>query len=780
MVISKVENSAKQIQAAARMRAEWKDMIVNVKDYGAVGDGMTDDTAAIQRAINAVQQMGKAELWFPAGNYKVTELMNYDSISFIGDNASMLPYVTRGIGEFFKRNTTDNPLLGRFKTIKEDLQYNCWPVIIRTNTNRFIVFYGSGERHKLGTTYGRKLCYKYSDNDGLTWSDEQVVLSNPLYDYTTYGAIALSNGHILCFVNAYASGVTPDYYVMKSKDNGATFAEVFRFSQSADPHIRAVGFPNVPVEMDNGKLIASKNMSVSGKCGEAFIFSSDNGDTWDESVIAVPVTAPSFQDIPYEIRVAYIGGGKLIAMGRNDIGNLYQLISNDYGQTWSQHITNITDCTDGPAFPLYRQTDGTLTLYYTNRHSNTVNKRTVYAEDVFHDPSRWTDPVIIDYTSSPMTYIDGGYVTSVGLRANSKGTVSCLYTTRDIRTDDVTAKKTGVVIFFDNLDESTPPTKRNLIINGGFDVAQRGTSFSVAAGGQYTIDRWFSRRSSGSTGMSVSRVAGDLSRYAIRMQRSPGDSASDSLWIGQILETADVIPLRGKFISLTFRARCGADYSGDGGSFAVILSTGTTVDGSFTNSAGAIAGQIDIIDDPEAIATEWRTYRWTSTVPIGMNANIIRLRIRTATLTGTAGANDWVEIEQVQLSEGTIPVLFQQRPIAEEEVLCQRYCIAYSDVSATVTVGLGFAVSTTNAQVTIPLPAQMRQEPMLIATAGDWQLHDGATGIDVTAISLLSTRSSKQVVTLDCAVSSGLTQFRPYRLIADGTANRLLVFESEL
>jgi Pectate lyase superfamily protein len=40
---------------------------VSVKDFGAVGNGVTDDTAAIQAAINA-----SSNVYFPAGTYKVT------------------------------------------------------------------------------------------------------------------------------------------------------------------------------------------------------------------------------------------------------------------------------------------------------------------------------------------------------------------------------------------------------------------------------------------------------------------------------------------------------------------------------------------------------------------------------------------------------------------------------------------------------------------------------------------------------------------------------------
>ena len=64
---------------------------VNVKDFGAVGDGVADDRAAIQAAINFVMAQGYGgEIWFPQGQYRVT-----DTIEMIGDYTA--PNQPRGI-----------------------------------------------------------------------------------------------------------------------------------------------------------------------------------------------------------------------------------------------------------------------------------------------------------------------------------------------------------------------------------------------------------------------------------------------------------------------------------------------------------------------------------------------------------------------------------------------------------------------------------------------------------------------------------------------------------
>ena len=45
--------------------------VLSVKDFGAVGDGSTNDTTAIQNALNAAA--GTSKLFIPAGTYHVQD-----------------------------------------------------------------------------------------------------------------------------------------------------------------------------------------------------------------------------------------------------------------------------------------------------------------------------------------------------------------------------------------------------------------------------------------------------------------------------------------------------------------------------------------------------------------------------------------------------------------------------------------------------------------------------------------------------------------------------------
>ncbi len=59
--------------------------VINVREFGARGDGVADDTAAIQGAINAAA--AGATIYFPAGIFNVSNFVvkNRQGLSFVGE-----------------------------------------------------------------------------------------------------------------------------------------------------------------------------------------------------------------------------------------------------------------------------------------------------------------------------------------------------------------------------------------------------------------------------------------------------------------------------------------------------------------------------------------------------------------------------------------------------------------------------------------------------------------------------------------------------------------------
>jgi len=79
--------------AATKGYVDSSKLVYNVKDYGAVGDGTADDTAAIQAAINAAAAGYKGQVWVPPGTYLHTGVtIPSDGVSIVGvgPNVSIL------------------------------------------------------------------------------------------------------------------------------------------------------------------------------------------------------------------------------------------------------------------------------------------------------------------------------------------------------------------------------------------------------------------------------------------------------------------------------------------------------------------------------------------------------------------------------------------------------------------------------------------------------------------------------------------------------------------
>lgn len=81
----------------AQTNAQLSEISINVKTFGAKGDGVTDDTTAIQTAIDSIKEIG-GTVFFPVGVYLCAniQLRSHVNIKGCGNNSilKLLPYAT--------------------------------------------------------------------------------------------------------------------------------------------------------------------------------------------------------------------------------------------------------------------------------------------------------------------------------------------------------------------------------------------------------------------------------------------------------------------------------------------------------------------------------------------------------------------------------------------------------------------------------------------------------------------------------------------------------------
>lgn len=330
---------------------------------------------------------------------------------------------------------------------------------------------------------------------------------------------------------------------------------------------------------------------------------------------------------------------------------------------------------------------------------------------------------------------------------------------------------------------------RNLIINGAFDVWQRGTTFnpiSIAATA-YGADRWQMLQATTNTSNAFVRTATTTAApdpsgftYYTRVQRTSALTFITPFTLQTSVETTTARRIAGKFVTLSFWARAGANYSAASNYLVSDIITGTGTD---SNIVTGFTGQTTSATANNVLTTSWK--RFTVTTSAAIAANITQLGVRFVfTPNGTAGANDYFDITGVQVEPYSAPSDFEFRPFDEELRRCQRY---YYRITADATntqkhMGMGFANSTTVAEVMVPFPVSMRIVPALdtTITVTNLRLSDNTTNTVLTALAVVSLGQSEYQGVVNATVASGLTAFRPMMLQSAAAATGFIGFNSEL
>jgi hypothetical protein len=256
---------------------------------------------------------------------------------------------------------------------------------------------------------------------------------------------------------------------------------------------------------------------------------------------------------------------------------------------------------------------------------------------------------------------------------------------------------------------------RNRIINGNFDIWQRGTS--SASVGYNTADRW--ANSFVGSSCTLSRQA-----FALGQTNVPGEptyfsrsvvvtsaGASNFSVLQQFVE--DVRTFAGQQVTISFWAKADASKP-----IAIELLQNFGTGGSPSAEVQAIGVT------KTTLSTSWQKITVTASLPsisgktLGSNVNhYLGLNIffdagsnfnsRTDSLGQQSGT---FEIAQVQIEPGPVATPFEQRPIGTELALCQRY---YSRTDAYIKMLAAGAVVLDTMQAHFHFPGEMRTTPTL-------------------------------------------------------------------
>lgn len=239
----------------------------------------------------------------------------------------------------------------------------------------------------------------------------------------------------------------------------------------------------------------------------------------------------------------------------------------------------------------------------------------------------------------------------------------------------------------------------NLLINGDFQVWQRGTSFTYGGTNTYSADRW--------VGASISAVTVSKLDYGgVRISNSTDFTLNSRFH--QNIEVPRY--LQGKTVTLTVRAR--SSIAGK------VIGLGGMV---YSNGFQPAGKQV-------SLSTSYDNYSLTLTLPYG--ADIFEIGIGLATSTAGVSSNvywgltaptnfgvGYVDVEWMKLELGEKFTPFVSRSYTEELMMCKRYYQMLSRSTYYGTFGVGMVALTTMATILIPLPVPLRTTPTVLISS---------------------------------------------------------------
>ena len=221
--------------------------IINVKEFGAIGNGLCDDTKAIQKAIDYANEQGRS-VQLPKGTYLISNPIVLNGCSLIGEISNIF----QRTGTVIKCLTADFTAITQGSTSAADIMFNLQDLIVMAAAVGYEIVYA------INSKYER--LYAVNCNTGFKLGDPAAV------------------GSMFCeFNNLYTQGCkigvdshSSQYFNNNRFNNGFIAGEEYAMKLAVTGGYGAVGnvFNNVEFrsELGRGLQLTSCQNTVFNSC----------------------------------------------------------------------------------------------------------------------------------------------------------------------------------------------------------------------------------------------------------------------------------------------------------------------------------------------------------------------------------------------------------------------------------------------------------------------------------------------------------------------------------
>ena len=282
--------------------------IINIKEYGASGDGITDDTEAIKKALSV--DITDKIIIFPSGTYLITDNIDTENehteLSIIGEDAIITATgYTNDVSYTISLKSKALNIKGiRFEYIKALLFYSSDSVVIDTCTFYRSTYYAILQKSQsnlyhvknsrfIETGYGR-----INADSGNSWEEDSACRQDIRVSTTNAKRLIIEN----CYFNG-TEGHAPIFILQDNANEKICYATI-RENEFTNTRYKAIEF--IPINDGNEKSIYGEICNnYIHECGTLTEPNTENGGVGRNGIYAFK-------------------GASLVSVTNNVIKNLYE------------------------------------------------------------------------------------------------------------------------------------------------------------------------------------------------------------------------------------------------------------------------------------------------------------------------------------------------------------------------------------------------------------------------------------------------------------------------